>query len=362
MSLLRTHFANVLGRSSQSKRREQIVAIDLGSEKSKAVHIQRKGDRTTLAGYAILDAPATDKLFAAEVLGPHLRQLVAAVGARTRRITVVLGPNDALIRQAEMPMVPVPDMRVMLKLGSKTYLQQELPDHFFDCHIQSLLADAKKPEPARGVQKCRVLVGGAKRQLLEDLRAAARQADLTLDIVTSSLIAPANAFELAFPDPFAAAICALVDVGARTSTITILMNGQLILNRVVNFGSARVVQGVQEALGVDVRALGGLGSIPTQDLESILPALLIPLGRELRASIDFFEHQEDKQVAQAFFSGGLARMDLAVQALQSELMVPCQSWNPLTFLQFALPPAQLGEVEALAPQLTVAVGGAIAAF
>ncbi|GDY19430.1 pilus assembly protein PilM [Verrucomicrobiota bacterium] len=362
MSLLRNSVATLFGRSNHSKRRENIVAIDLGAEHTKAVYLQRKSDRCLLAGYARLDTPTGPNPYAPEILGPHLRAVVNATGARTRRITLVVGPNDALIRHAEMPMVPVPDMRIMLKLGSKTYLQQDLPDHLFDCHLQSLLTETKKPESNRTLQKCRVLVGGVKRQFLENLRAAARQADLSLDTVTSSLIAPANAFEMAFPDAFAAAIVALVDIGAKTSTITILLNGQVILNRIVNFGSARVVQGVQEALGVDAKSLGGLQNIPATDLEGVLPALLIPLGRELRASIDFFEHQEDKQVAQAFFSGGLARLEPAVQALQSELMVPCQTWNPLSFLQFALPPEQLGEIEGLAPQLTIAVGGAIAAF
>ena len=362
MSLLRNPLANVLGRSNQSKRRENIVAIDLGAEHTKAVYLQRKADRCLLAGYARLDTPAGTNPYAPEILGPHLRAVVDATGAKTRRITLVVGPNDAVLRHADMPMVPVPDLRIMLKVGSKTYLQQDLPDHVFDCHIQSLLTETKKPEMTRAPQKCRVLVGGVKRQLLEDLRAAARQAELSLDTVTSSLIAPANAFEMAFPEVFPTAIVALVDIGSKASTISILLGGRLILNRVVNFGSARVVQGVQEALGINVKALGGLQNVPATDLAGILPPLLIPLGRELRASIDFFEHQEDKQVAQAFFSGGLSLLAPAVQALQAELMVPCQTWNPLSFLQFALPPEQLGEIENLAPQLTIAVGGAIAAF
>ncbi len=56
--------------------------------------------------------------------------------------------------------------------------------------------------------------------------------------------------------------------------------------------------------------------------------LLAPLGRELRASVDFFEHQQDKPVTQVFVSGGSARSDYIIQILQTELMVPCASWNP----------------------------------
>jgi hypothetical protein len=48
--------------------------------------------------------------------------------------------------------------------------------------------------------------------------------------------------------------------------------------------------------------------------------------------------------------------------LQNELMVPSQTWNPTSFMTMALPPQQMGEIEQSAPQLTVAVGGAMAAF
>jgi Tfp pilus assembly PilM family ATPase len=82
----------------------------------------------------------------------------------------------------------------------------------------------------------------------------------------------------------------------------------------------------------------------------------------LRASIDFFENQRDKTVTQAFVSGGSAQSEFIIQALQTELMVPCRVWNPTRSLEMALPPEKLGEVEQVASQLTVAVGAAAAAF
>ena len=47
---------------------------------------------------------------------------------------------------------------------------------------------------------------------------------------------------------------------------------------------------------------------------------------------------------------------------QTELMVPCATWNPTSFLSMVLPPQQMGEVEQIAPQLTVAIGAALAAL
>ncbi len=98
------------------------------------------------------------------------------------------------------------------------------------------------------------------------------------------------------------------------------------------------------------------------EVQSALETLLLPLGRELRASIDFFEHQQERPVAAVYLSGGAARSEFIVQVLQNELMVECRTWNPTTFLQSELPPVQAAELDQVAPQLAVAVGAALAAF
>ena len=52
--------------SNQAKKRDQIVAIDLGSKNTKAIHIQRKGEKLNLVNYALVDAPVYEKNFSAD--------------------------------------------------------------------------------------------------------------------------------------------------------------------------------------------------------------------------------------------------------------------------------------------------------
>jgi len=217
-------------------------------------------------------------------------------------------------------------------------------------------------EGGKGPAKYKVLVGGAKKQLVTDIQTAAKEAGLFAEHITTSLIGPANAFELAMPDVFAKEVVALVDFGYKNSTISVMMMGELILSRVVGFGAAKLTTGIAESMGITNAEAENIKVGMPQEVESTIQPLLTPLGRELRASIDFFEHQQDKTVSQVFFSGGSARSELIVQALQSELMVPCKSWNPTSFLTLALPPQQMAELEQVAPQLTVAIGAAAVAF
>jgi type IV pilus assembly protein PilM len=347
--------------SSQAKRRDQIVAIDLGARTTKAAHLQRKGDGYSIVGYAMHDAPAYEKSLSPALLGEHLSAISQAVSSRCKQVVLVIGVGDSLLRHADLPLVPVADMRIMLKFNSKNYLQQDLSDYVFDCYILPP-PSGTKPEAPRQNQKCRVLVGGAKKQMVNDLQAAVKMAGLTADQIVPGLIGPPNAFELARPEVFASEPVALVDIGFKNSSISILLNGELILSRVVGIGGDRLTNGVAEALGVSYAEAEGIKVGLPDEVQSTMVTLLSPLGRELRASIDFFEHQQDKSVTQVFVSGGSARSDYIIQILQSELMVPCVSWNPTGFLNVALPPQQIGELEQAAPQLTVAVGAALAAL
>jgi type IV pilus assembly protein PilM len=164
------------------------------------------------------------------------------------------------------------------------------------------------------------------------------------------------------PDVFNKEIVALVDIGFKNTSICLLQEGELILSRVVGIGGDRLTNGLAEALGISYAEAEGIKVGMPAEVQSQLETLVLPLGRELRASIDFFEHQQDKTVGHVFVGGGSARSDFIVQTLQAEMMVECKTWNPINRMQMALPPQQVGEIEHVAPQLSVAVGAGVAAF
>jgi type IV pilus assembly protein PilM len=157
-------------------------------------------------------------------------------------------------------------------------------------------------------------------------------------------------------------VVALVDIGFKNTSICLVQEGELILSRVVGIGGDKLTNGLAESLGISYAEAEGIKVGMPAEVQSNLEALVLPLGRELRASIDFFEHQQDKTVTQVYVSGGSSRSEFIMQLLQTELMAECKPWNPLSFLQMDLPPQQAGEVEQVAPQLAVAVGSAVAAF
>jgi Tfp pilus assembly PilM family ATPase len=130
----------------------------------------------------------------------------------------------------------------------------------------------------------------------------------------------------------------------------------------VAIGAERLTQLLAESLGVAYAEAEGMKLGMTEEVQMGLMPHLSPLGRELRASIDFFEHQQDKTVSQVFVCGGSARSEFIVKNLRDELMLETRGWNPVSFMKMSLPPARMAEIEGTAPQLAVATGLALAAL
>src|SRR6266705_853383 len=350
--------------NNTAKKRDQMLSIDVGGRTTKGIHLQRKGDDYVLSRFVLLDAPIYEKNLSADLLGEHLKSVCQALDTRTKLVTLSVGVQDSVVRHADLPSMPVHDMRQVLKNNTKNYLQQDLPGHIFDCSIllpRSAQSGAEKSKIA-GSQKQKVLVAGARKQLIDDVQTEIRNPGLIPDYIVPGLVGQVNAFELAMPAVFNKEVVALVDIGFKHTSICLLQQGELILSRVVAIGGDKLTNGLAESLGISYAEAEGIKVGMAPEVQSQLESLVLPLGRELRASIDFFEHQQDKTVTQVFIGGGSARSELIAQTLQTELMVDCKLWNPLNFLQVSLPPQQVSEVEHVAPQLSVALGAALAAF
>ena len=354
--------------SSTKKKRDQMLAIDLGGHMTKAVHLQRRGEGFVLCGFALVDAPIYEKSPSAELLGEHLKAVSQALEAKTKFVALAVGVNDAIVRHVEMPPMPVSDMRLALKNNSKAFLQQDLPNYVFDCFFvppRTQNAQNKAAEAPKGpavAQKQKMLVAGAKKQLIENFQTGAKLAGLVADQIIPGLIGPVNVFERAMPELYATGGVALVDVGFKHSSICILQQGELVLSRVVALGGDHLTAGLAEAMNISYAEAEGIKIGMAGEVMAPLGALLSPLGRELRASIDFFEHQQDKTVTHVLVTGGSTRSEFILQTLQSEMLIECKTWNPTSFLQMSLSPKQVGEIEQVAPQLTVALGTALAAL
>jgi type IV pilus assembly protein PilM len=352
-----------------SRKRNQMISVDLGARTTKAVLLEQRGDVWALTRFAVLDAPIVEKKISPELLTEHLKAVVEALGTKVKSISMAVSLDDAVVRLVDLPHIPVDEMRLVLKNNSKTYLQQDLPGHIFDCYIippkeRVNGKPAAETSKASGGfnNKLKVFVAAAKSSYVNDFQTAVKEAGLVAEHMVPGFVSLANAFEFAKPEVFKNESVALVDIGFRQTSICVLDGGEPVLMRVVNIGGDKLTTGLAETMSISYAEAEGIKIGMAPEVMSSLEMHVQPLGRELRASLDFFEHQNDRAISEVYVSGGSARSEMILQILQTEMIAECKTWNPTTFLQMALPGQQAVEVEHVGSQLTVAVGAALAAI
>ena len=348
-----------------------MVAVDLGNRTTKAVLLERRNDIFALTRYALLDAPLFEKKISQELLSAHLKAVSEALGNSTKYLTISVGLEDSLVKQIEMPQIPLDEMRQLVKVNHKNYFQQELPNHVFDCYVFPPRAKKSSDQSGPGKPdeksksgyssfKLKVLAIAAKQSLVADYVQAASMAGLTLDCLVPALICPINAFEQVKAEVYAKETVALVDIGYKHTSICILDGGELAMSRVLGSGSNQITAGLADAMNITYPEAESIKLGMAPEVAIGLQMQVLPLGREIRASLDFFEHQQDRPVTQVFVSGGAARSEMILAMLNSELLLECKPWDPTGFLQLALPGQLAAEVDQVASQLTVAIGAALA--
>src|SRR5580700_502646 len=156
------------------KKRAQMIAVDLGSRTTKAALFERRGEILALTRYALLDAPIFEKKISPELLGDHLKSVAEALGNTTKYVIVAVGLEDAMVRQIELPQIPIDEMRQILKVNHKSYLQQDLPNHAFDCYIlPPRMSRNPNEKAAAGAPKFKVICTAARQQMVTDFMKAA---------------------------------------------------------------------------------------------------------------------------------------------------------------------------------------------
>jgi type IV pilus assembly protein PilM len=347
----------------RSQRRDEIVAIDLGARMVKAVHLRRSGSEIQLLNYAFVEVTPSEKATPREHYASLLRQVNKALGTPGRRAVLTLGASKSLLMHLDLPAVAPADLRRMIKLSPKNYLQRDLPDHVFDCYVGRAAAEGAEAVAARGKRRAKVLVGGARQVDVEEVVLAAHDAGWAVETVTLAPVGLANAFKVR-KDEAADEVVALLDIGFSSSTINIMQGGDLLLTRLINFGAEKIADVLEKvAKPRDPEPSEEDTSFSDEvEMQSKLQRAILLLAREVDASIGFFVSQQEATVSRILASGGSARSQFILQILEAELALPCESWNPAAGLALALPEARRKELEYEAAQLAVAVGAGLGAL
>jgi type IV pilus assembly protein PilM len=283
--------------------------LDIGSSSIKLAEVFHgpSGPRLT----ALATAPLPPTVIQSNVIQDEapvvdaIKALIQSTGVQSKAvITAVPGPA-VIVKKVVLPAQTgsAVDAAVLAEA------QQLIPDSLDNVHLDYQVVDWMEDG-----NKMEVLVVAVKRDIINSYTAAIRAAGLDPSVVDVDYFALENMFELNY-DTSEGGSVALVNIGARYSSINILKDGHSTFTGDVPVGGAEFTDALVRQLGVspaDADALNrghAAANISPGDAEPILSSVTEFIVEEVQRALSFFwTAATDEPLGAVLLSGGPSRM------------------------------------------------------
>ncbi|PYI86250.1 MAG: hypothetical protein DME26_09400 [Verrucomicrobia bacterium] len=344
-------------RRAKQNRREAAIGLDLGTSRIKAAVLRREGAKLQLSEYAIASTshaavgrPEAQQQFAAE-----LQQLMNTLKVQERRVGVTISSNSAIVCETEFPRMPLDEVKTALKLNSTRYLRRDFSSYYLDAvELPQPSQDDKEKKP----QTMKVLVGGANKEEVLWYRGALLAAKIRPEVIELAAVSVVNAFQVGNEEICQKEIVTLVDIGARSTSINFLRGGQPLMTRITHFGGYQISEYLAQMLTLEASAAEEEKLKMSEPVQPLVRSAIVPLAKEVRSSIDFFERQHECHVTKAFACGGSACAPAIIEFLSEQVGMKIECWNPIQSFETSHFNGDGTKLLALAPSLAAAVGAA----
>ena len=344
-----------LTRNKQNKR-DTAIGLDLGASQIKAAILRRKGDALELVDYAVMQSSAAiGERGAEQQLAAELQQLMNRLKFQERRAGVAISCSSAMVCETEFPRMPLEEIKSVLKLNSARYLRRDFSNYYLDA-VE--LAEPSENGKNKQSPTMKVLVGGANKEEVRWYRDALLAARIRPEVIELAAVSVINAFQVGNPVICEKEVVLLVDMGARSTSINFLRHGQPQMTRIMHFGGAQVSEYIAQSLTLQADAAEEEKIKMSDSVQPLVKSAILPLAKELRSSIDFFERQQECHVSKAFACGGSACAPRMLEFLSEEVGLRIESWNPVQSFQTSHFNGEGPKLLAIAPSLAAAIGAA----
>jgi len=329
------------------KRKRMAVGVDIGSRAIKVVALEGDAKRKfRLKGYSVMATPNTTDPASDKAVGEVVRAAFAEIRTDDKRVRVSVSGNTVVVRYIRMPEMALEELRSSIRYEAGQHIPFDVKEVELDCAIL---------RPAtNGDGKMDVMLVAARKSACERIVNILKGAGLTPGCIDVDPVATINAFMLTRGDDLDKPT-ALLNIGAKHSTVSILQNGIPTFTRSIEIGGEGLSLAIARGLGVEPEEAERLKVFGDPLVQPHLAMVLNSIVRQVRTSFDYFEGLAGRTVAVLYLSGGTSMLVGLREFLRDALGVPASEWNPLDGIETA-ECSDDEKLESVAPTLDVAVG------
>lgn len=312
------------------RREEPYLSVDIGSSSAKVLEVVGHAGQLRLLNAAVLPVPPSaiqnNMVYESAAVAEVVRAARESHGMRARRVITAIPGPAVIIKRVTLPVQSSRELENTILFEAGNFIPEDLDNVNLDYQITDYLDDGKRME---------VLLVAAKKEIVSSYSETIRAAGLTPAIIDVDYFALENMFEVNYEPALDRAI-ALVNIGARYSSINILKGGRSTFTGDVPVGGRDITEALVRDLGLTledaelVKAGKATGKADAQQAATVIDSAVSALIEEIHHALSFFwTATTDETIDAIYLSGGVARMaDLAPQ-LSERVGAPVEVANPL---------------------------------
>jgi type IV pilus assembly protein PilM len=341
---------------------KNLVGLDIGSSTIKLVEIKDlgKGKGFQLKSFGIEPLPAE------AIVGGTIMDTGAVIDAITRLIrdkniknlsvaTSVDG-NSVIIKRISMMAMSEAELGEAIQWEAGQYIP-------FD--IEEVKIDHQILETDQATGNIVVLLVAVKRDLIAEYTSLLSQAGLSPASLDIDVFCVQNAFEINYPIS-GSEICALVNIGASTTNISVLKGGSPLFWRDIQAGGNNYTDTLQREMNLTFAQAEAIKKgevvegVRPEQAAPILNAVTEEFGAELKKTLDFFRVTTSETVIHKIvLSGGGSQVPNLDRYISQFFGVPVEIMNPFQNVTVDEREVPMETINRLAPHFAVAVGLAL---
>lgn len=274
-----------------ARKKQPLLGIDISSTSIKLLELARSGNRFRVESYAVEPLPPnaiTEKnITDAAVVGEAIGRAVKKSGTRARAAACAVAGSAVITKVIKMPAnLSDHDMESQIQIEADQYIPYALDEINLDFEV----IGPSETDPG----KVNVLLAASRADNVDVRVAALEIAGLTARIVDVEAFALENAMSLLTSQGGAIAdanIVAVMDIGATTSTLSVLDRGKIVYTREQLFGGRQLTDEIQRRYGLSYEEAGlakRQGGLPDNYESEILQPFKEAMVQEVNRALQFF--------------------------------------------------------------------------
>lgn len=290
-----------------------LVGVDISSTAVKLLELTRMGKNVRnyrVETYGLEPLPegaVEDKAIKdVEAVGLALQRVVKRAKPKALHAAVAVAGSAVITKVIQMPAGMSDDeMEEMVKIEAEQYIPYPMEEVSLDFQVQGPAEKSEEEED--------VMLAASKTENVDDRLAVLEMAGLKPQVVDIELFALENAFSLlAMNDPEidSSDIIALVDVGATTTSFSVLHDLKIVYTREQPFGGKQLTEQIQQRYGLsyeEAMMAKRQGGLPEDYETELLEPFKEAMAQEVSRAIQYYYSSSTSgTIAHTVIGGGCA--------------------------------------------------------